>query len=393
MQFALPPEIFLCSDLKVRFVVLPFIFLVVSSCASLKEKKATQEKDEQEGSAILTVAKQLENDVYQLCQPCGRRVGTEGHQIAERWVEQRLSEIGCLPYRGDRFSLPYEMSGVKFTNFAGVIAGQDRTLPPILIGAHYDSVIDAPCADDNGAAVAISLAVANQISKQGGLERDLVIAIFDAEEPPYFQTPFMGSNRFYEDQIDERGIHFAIISDLVGHDVTIPSDLTKGIPAANLFTAQLAPLTFMTGAESHPALPDLLSGIKPPEGMKMLATLNKYVGDMSDHGIFRENNVPYVFLSCGRWEHYHRPTDTPDRLNYSKMAAITSYCLDLCWTASGTSLAETTSGGDSLEFEKQTWQKALGVMRRPLAKMLGISDFDSRENIDRAAAKLVGLGL
>ncbi|MGC6467076.1 MAG: hypothetical protein ACON5N_15965, partial [Akkermansiaceae bacterium] len=93
----------------------------------------------------------------------------------------------------------------------------------------------------------------------------------------YFQTQLMGSNRFYEDQIDERGIHFAIISDLVGHDVTFPSDLTKGIPAANLLTAPLAPLTFMTGAESHPALPDLLSGIKTPKRLKMIATLNEYV--------------------------------------------------------------------------------------------------------------------
>jgi hypothetical protein len=31
---------------------------------------------------------------------------------------------------------------------------------------------------------------------------------------------------------------------------------------------------------------------------------------MSDHGIFRENGVPYLFLSCGRWPHYHRDTDT-----------------------------------------------------------------------------------
>ncbi|MGB0242283.1 MAG: M28 family peptidase [Verrucomicrobiales bacterium] len=127
--------------------------------------------------------------------------------------------------------------------------------------------------------------------------------------------------------------------------------------------------------------------------MKMIATLNKYVGDMSDHGIFRENDVPYIFLSCGRWEHYHRPTDTPDRLNYSKVAAITSYCLDLCWAASEVSLAETTSGRDSLEFEKQTWKKALGFMRRPLAKILGVSDFDSREKIDQAVAKLMSFGL
>jgi hypothetical protein len=114
---------------------------------------------------------------------------------------------------------------------------------------------------------------------------------------------------------------------------------------------------------------------------------------MSDHGIFRENEVPYVFLSCGRWEHYHRPTDTPDRLNYSKMAAITTYCLDLCCTASVASLAKSTSGGDSLGFEKQTWKKALGIMRRPLAKILGVSDFDSREKIDRAVARLMELGL
>ena len=149
----------------------------------------------------------------------------------------------------------------------------------------------------------------------------------------------------------------------------------------------------MTGAESHPDLPALLSDIKTPKGIKLIATLNDYVGDMSDHGIFRENDVPYVFLSCGRWEHYHQPTDTPDRLNYSKMAAITEYYLEVCRTASGTSLTETTSGGDSLEFEKQTWKKALGIMRRPLAKILGVSDFDSRTNIDRAAAKLMDLGL
>ena len=339
------------------------------------------------------LTKQLEIDVRELCQPCGRRVGTKGHQLAEQWVEQRLQEIGCIPYHENSFALPYEVDEVEFKNFAGVIAGQDRSLPPVLIGAHYDSVIDAPCADDNGASVAISLAVALSIAEQGGLERDLIVAIFDAEEPPYFQSEAMGSIRFYEDQTDQRGIHFAIISDLVGHDITFPSDLTRRIPAASLITAPFAPLTFMTGAESHPDLPALLSDVKTPKGIKLIATLNDYVGDMSDHGIFRENDVPYVFLSCGRWEHYHQPTDTPDRLNYSKMAAITEYCLDVCRAASGTSLTETTSGGDSLEFEKQTWKKALGIMRRPLAKILGVSDFDSRANIDRAAAKLMDLGL
>ena len=82
-------------------------------------------------------------------------------------------------------------------------------------------------------------------------------------------------------------------------------------PRVNLLGQSV--LTFATGAESHPDLPELLTGITIPERMKLIATLNEYVGDMSDHGVFRRNGVPYLFLSCGHWEHYHRPTDTPDR--------------------------------------------------------------------------------
>ena len=123
----------------------------------------------------------LENDVRSLCLPEGRMVGTAGHATAEAWVARRLTEIGCQPYRGDSFALPYHFHGRDFTNFAGIIPGADRDLAPVLIGAHYDSVIEAPCADDNGSAVAITLAVGEAVAQSGGLERDLLVAIFDAE--------------------------------------------------------------------------------------------------------------------------------------------------------------------------------------------------------------------
>jgi hypothetical protein len=75
------------------------------------------------------------------------------------------------------------------------------------------------------------------------------------------------------------------------------------------------------------------------------------------------------------------------------MAAITEYFIDVCRAVSAAAFAEGLSSGDSVEFEKQTWKKAFGLMRKPLAKILGVSDFDSRANIDRAVAKLVSLGL
>ncbi|MFN4944019.1 MAG: M28 family metallopeptidase [Akkermansiaceae bacterium] len=338
-----------------------------------------------------TLAARLEKDVYELCQPGGRMVGTQGHARAEAWVNRRLSEIGCKTYRGTGFALPYRVRETDFTNFAGVIPGADRSLPPVLIGAHYDSVIPHPCADDNGAAVAITLAVAEAVAKSGGLERDLVIAIFDAEEPPYFLSEAMGSTRFYEDQVDERGIHFALISDLVGHDVTIPENCLKGLGAK--IASPLKPLTFMTGAESHPDLPKLLDEIQVPDGMKLIATLNEYVGDMSDHAVFRWNAVPYVFLSCGHWEHYHQSTDTPDRLNYLKMAAIADYAESVCRRVAGAKLKDFINHEDPIEFEAKSWKRALGLFYKPVAMLLGVPNFKTRKHIEKAAGALQSFGL
>ena len=57
--------------------------------------------------------------------------------------------------------------------------------------------------------------------------------------------------------------------------------------------------------------------------------MNEYVGDLSDHHIFRVNEVPYLFLRCGIWAHYHRDTDTPDNLNYSKAETIAEFVSSL----------------------------------------------------------------
>ena len=205
--------------------------------------------------------------------------------------------------------MPYRSEGQDFVNLIGVVPGREGTgKAPLLIGAHYDSVIDAPCADDNAAAVAIALSVAEAAAKEALFERDLIVAIFDSEEPPYFQSASMGSNYFAAHQMKPEGVHGVIIMDLVGHDV-------PGLPG-------LESLVFVMGAESHPQLRNVFAHSPHPGELKVVPTLNAYVGDMSDHGAFRKRGVPYFFLSCGHWSHYHMPTDTPDRLNYHKMAGI-----------------------------------------------------------------------
>lgn len=310
----------------------------------------------------------LEHDVRSLATSAGRCVGTIGHEQAKRYLLERMKQLGLAPYHEGSYELPYQAGRTDFSNLLGRIPGSKPQLTPILLGAHYDTAGVQPGADDNAAAIAIVLAVAERLlTKQP--ERPVDIAFFDAEEPPYYLTSAMGSTMFYAQQ-RQSDYHCAIILDLVGHDVPVPG---------------LEDLIFITGIESDPGLADVLSSCQVPETLRSVATLNRYVGDMSDHHVFRVNERPYLFLSCGRWRHYHQPSDTPEKLNYQKMQAIVSYLLDLVYEVGKTKLDGPFEGYDSTPVELELMNRAIGQF----AASYGIR-LETRRDIDQIASLFLG---
>lgn len=312
----------------------------------------------------------LEAEVHAFAREAGRRPGTAGHRVAEEFLVERMAEVGLRPYAGNGFRLHYRWDGLAFVNLVGELPGIDCSLAPVLIGAHYDSVIDAPCADDNAAAVAISLAVARALVREPQ-RRGVVFAFFDAEEPPYFLSPAMGSIRFHHDQMRKEKVAVALIMDLVGHDVDSP----LGVPE----------LLFVTGPESHARLPEAIR--KTREEQPIIATQNRLVGDLSDHAVFREHGIPYLFLTCGRWEHYHEPSDVPSRLNYAKLAQIGGFLLRLTrelrageWGQAG--------DGNTTAFEIDLLRETLGPRLPSLLTALGIRGLATREDLDNLALRL-----
>jgi hypothetical protein len=335
----------------------------------------------------------LQADVAALATPQGRCVGTRGHDAAKNYLRSRINELNLQPYQGDSVELSYQSDGQSFSNLVAVVPGLDRGLKPILIGAHYDSVIESYCADDNAAAVAIALSAAEKLSRLS-LTRDVVIALFDAEEPPYFLGPDMGSTRFYQEQRRLEGFHAALIMDLVGHDVALP------LPGLDALRDSLANLLFVMGAESHAALPDVVRTCLTGPELTLVATLNRNVGDMSDHHIFRLNGVPYLFLSCGQWQHYHRDSDTPDRLNYLKMARICGLVVSLCCQLDTTELATDdrlathaslqNGVADSTALEIELIDAAFGSFLKPILASIGFTSLASRQDLDRLALHFQG---
>ena len=85
---------------------------------------------------------------------------------------------------------------------------------------------------------------------------------------------------FEDQQISD--IHCAVITDLVEHNVPVPG---------------LVDVLFITGTETGSVLGEVIQSCKVDQAIRVLPTLNRYVGDMSAHHIFGVNQVPYLFLS------------------------------------------------------------------------------------------------
>tara|TARA_B100001146_G_scaffold136003_1_gene119325 strand:+ start:188 stop:739 length:552 start_codon:yes stop_codon:yes gene_type:complete len=159
-------------------------------------------------------------------------------------------------------------------------------------------------------------------------------------------------------------IHCAVITDLVEHDVPVPG---------------LEDVLFITGTETDSVRGEVIQSCKVDEAIRVLPTLNRYVGDMSAHHIFRANQVPYLFLSYMIWPNYHQDTDTPENLNYAKTEGVARYLRKLTEVISGKDMAGDFEGYGSTEIELGY----IGELLLPVAAPMGFTlEVDTREDID-----------
>ena len=294
----------------------------------------------------------MEEIVATLATSAGREIGSAGHAAARGYLIEQMESRLLVGYGKSGFQLPYSHGGTNFCNLLGVLPGSNTTLPPILLAAHYDTCGPYPGADDNAAAIAILLTLVEQL-RSVQLERSVIFAFFDAEEPPHYLSDAMGSTWFYRHQRSAE-IHSALVLDLVGHDVPIPS---------------LEDVLFVTGMESDPGLEAVFrDSAAAVSGICAIPVLSRYIGDMSDYYAFRVAQRPYLFFSCGQWPHYHTAGDTPEKLNYVKMASIRDFLFEAVQAVSRSMLSGPFEGYDTTTTEIEYFKSAAG----PLLQQLGV---------------------
>lgn len=204
----------------------------------------------------------------------------------------------------------------------------------VIIGAHYDNIMETPGADDNASAVAVTMELAEwhrkAFERGERFDRRVRYILFTNEEPPYFRTDQMGSLVHARGARARGELVYAMIAvEMVGYfsdepgSQTYPDGLSMpGLPNRGNFVAVVTRLEdsglehrFAEAFRRNTDLP-IIAAAFPAETSGI---------SWSDHASFWEEGIPAAMItdtSFLRNPHYHEPTDTPDTLDYERMAEV-----------------------------------------------------------------------
>jgi len=118
----------------------------------------------------------------------------------------------------------------------------------------------------------------------------------------------------------------------IGHP-PIPIENIKLCITADMIGRSLGglglPTVFVLGAEHSDTVRTSLSETPVPHELEIAQLGADMIGTRSDYGSFRDQEIPFLFFSTGEHPDYHRPTDTPDRIDYPKATRIIEFITNL----------------------------------------------------------------
>ncbi|QDV06002.1 Aminopeptidase S [Planctomycetes bacterium Poly30] len=195
-------------------------------------------------------------------------------------------------------------------NVCGIWPGSDPELRKevIILSAHYDHVgaqADGAIfngADDNGSGTCGLLAIAEALKEYGPMRRTIMLMWVSAEE-----KGLLGSEAWCKAPYLPEGLTALcnINIDMIGRN------------AGNELL-----ITPTKDHEAYSALTQVVEANAESEGFTKVGSADAYYGRSDQYNFEKHMGLPVAFLFCDVHEDYHRPTDTPDKINYDKMRRI-----------------------------------------------------------------------
>jgi hypothetical protein len=239
--------------------------------------------------------------VRHLADTIGPRHGTSpAFRRAAGWVAGELRALG-YDVRRQRFRVPGgESWGVPVVagtslNVIATAPGVDTSRPHLVVGAHLDTVPQAPGAEDNASGVGVLLAVARAVAERR-TRLPVVLVAFGAEEPrgPTDDDHHYGSRAYVAalTAAERRAVRGMVSLDRVGVGDVVPVGAASGRPVALVSAARRSdvPVAAETGQRS------------------------------SDHWSFVRAGLPGLRIGSTPYAAYHSADDVPAVVSRDQLA-------------------------------------------------------------------------
>ena len=282
----------------------------------------------------------------------GRETGKPGQKMAAAYIANHFKEIGIPPYKRKTYFQKFKVKSkrhvckcddcdltffkrvfksnqiIRGENVLGFIEGSDLKEELIIITAHYDhlgkhdSLIFNGADDDaSGVAGAMEIAEAFMLAKKDGKgpRRSILIMPVSGEEKGLLGSKYYTDNPIYPLNNTIANLNIDMIGRLddwhstgnyvylIGSD-RLSYDLHNINEEVNNKYTKLD-LDYKYNDEEDP---------------------NRYYY-RSDHYNFAKNNIPVIFYFNGVHEDYHRPSDTIEKLDFSKIKTISKLVFLTAW--------------------------------------------------------------
>jgi Peptidase family M28 len=269
----------------------------------------------------------LQHDVRVLAEEIGDRNWMMYPRLlqAAEWIEASLAQAGYKVRR-----LGFDVRGRRVDNLEVEISGRSQSEEIVVVGAHYDSVPGCPAANDNGSGVAALLALARAL-RNAQPERTIRLVAFVNEEPPFYRTSEMGSVVYAREcRRHEERIIAMLSLETMGYYRDEKGTQMYPPPFSLFYPAEGNFIAFVGNVSSVGLVRKCLAIFRrqikfPSEG----AALPEFITGIgwSDHWSFWKQGYPAVMVTdtaLFRYPYYHSPEDTYDKLDYDRLARVTS---------------------------------------------------------------------
>ncbi len=260
----------------------------------------------------------------------GRGTGSKGEKLASAYIAKQFKSYGLLPKGDDGYfqtftfkdkSNPHDTVGDgaerKLTNVVGYL--DNGATNTIIIGAHYDHLglghdhnsLDANPdnkahygADDNASGTAGMLEMARHYATNNVKEEyNFLFMAFSGEE-----LGLLGSKKFtVKPTIDLAKVNFMLNFDMIGR---LSKETNKLI---------------VYGVGTSPNFVPAIGAVKTSLTIKQDSS---GIGP-SDQTSFYLQNIPVLHFFTGQHSDYHKPSDTPDKINYDGEKVVVDYAIAL----------------------------------------------------------------